>query len=179
MRTSSLLVAFALALNPIVGLQAKEPQTKEHISRAHGIAVSFPVAWSLSPPVRNEVWLAGGQLRNVAAGCFVRVSTVENLQFVESEVYFRQMDEKAFVKLNSMATPDIRIHLFDFSYLGGKKARRIIYSGTDDGVKVGNLSHQTLQGNQIFTLTCFSEQKNFQLVYGELDAIATSFRFLK
>ena len=120
-----------------------------------------------------------GQVRGVPVGCFVRVSIVRNLQLVEPEAYFRQTDEVGFGKLNSIATPDIRIHLFDFSYLGGRKARRIVYSGTDDGVKVGNLVHQTLDGNRIVTLTCFAEQQRFQLVYNELEAVAASLRFLK
>jgi hypothetical protein len=83
------------------------------------------------------------------------------------------------LKLNSIATPDIRVHLYDFSYLGGRRARRIIYSGTDEGVKVGNLVHQTLDGDRIVTVTCFTEQQRFQLIYNELEAVAASFRFLK
>lgn len=158
---------------------AQQPPVKEYLSRAHKISVAFPARWTLSPPVRNEVWLASGEIRGTPAGCFVRVSVVENLQLVEPEAYFRQTDENTFAKLSSIATPDIRVHLFDFSYLGGRKARRIIYSGTDEGVKVGNLVHQTLDGNRIVTLTCFTEQKRFQLVYNELEAIAASFRFVK
>lgn len=158
---------------------AQQPPTKEYQSREHKIAIAFPLHWTLNPPVRNEVWLTSGQVRGVPVGCFVRVSIVRNLQLVEPEAYFRQTDEVGFGKLNSIATPDIRIHLFDFSYLGGRKARRIVYSGTDDGVKVGNLVHQTLDGNRIVTLTCFAEQQRFQLVYNELEAVAASLRFLK
>lgn len=152
---------------------------KEYISREHKIRVAFPASWTLNQPMRNEIWLASGAIRGILAGCFVRFSAIENLELVAPDAYFRQMDEKAFVKLNSIATPDIRVHLFNFSYLGDRKARRIIYSGTDDSVKVGNLVHQTLHGNRIITFTCFTEQKHFQFLYNELETVVASFRFLK
>ena len=158
---------------------AQTKQTREYVSRDKKIAISFPVGWKLNPPVRNEIWLASGIVRDVSAGCFVRLSSVPNLRLVAPDDYFAQIDEKAFVKLNSIATPDIRVHLYDFSYLGGRKARRIIYSGTDGGIKVGNLVHQTLDGDRIVTVTCFSEQQNFQLIYNELEAVSASFRFIK
>lgn len=158
---------------------ASTNQLREYVSRDNKIAISFPVGWKLKPSVRNEVWLASGTIRGVSSGCFVRLSSVPNLRLVKPDDFFAQTDEKAFVKLNSIATPDIQVHLYDFSELGGKRARRIIYSGTDEGVKVGNLVHQTLDGNRIVTVTCFTEQQNFQLIYNELKAIPASFRFIK
>jgi len=158
---------------------AQTKQVREYVSREHKIAISFPTSGKLDSPVRNEVWLASGTVKGISAGCFVRVSSVQNLRLVKPDDFFDKIDEKAFVKLNSIATPDIRIHLYDISHLGGRKARRIIYSGTDEGVKVGNLAHQTLDGDRIVTVTCFTEQKNFQLIYGELEAIPASFRFVK
>lgn len=170
-----LLIAFLVSAT--VTVEAGEA-TREYVSREHGIAISFPGSWTLSPSVRNEVWLASGDLRGVSAGCFVRVSSVPNLRLTKPDDFFAQMDENAFVKLNSITTPDIRVHLYDFSYLGRKKARRIIYSGTDEGLKVGNLVHQTLDRDRIFTVTCFTEQQRFNFVYGELEVIPASFRFL-
>jgi len=158
---------------------ASTKQLREYVSRDNKIAISFPAGWKLKLSVRNEVWLASGTIRGVSSGCFVRLSSVSNLRFINLEEYFTQNDEKAFVKLSSIATPDIRVHLYDFSYLGDRRARRIIYSGTDEGIKVGNLVHQTLDGDRIVTVTCFTEQQNFQLIYNELKAIPASFRFIK
>lgn len=46
-------------------------------------------------------------------------------------------------------------------------------------LKVGNLVHQTLDGDRIVTVSCFTEQQRFQLIFNELGAVAASFRFLK
>jgi len=173
----------AFASGPLVVLAvasvAHAQQTREYMNSQHKIAISFPAPWELHPPVRNEIWLAYGNLRNVPAGCFVRASVVPNLRLVKPDDYFAQIDEKAFVKLNSISQPDIRVHLYDFSYLGGRKARRVIYSGTDDGAKIANLVHQTLDNDHILTVTCFVDAQSFQLVFNELSAIPDSFRFLK
>jgi hypothetical protein len=152
---------------------------REYMSSQHRIAISFPASWELQAPVRNEIWLSYGNLRNAPAGCFVRVSVVPGLRLVRPDDYFAQTDEQAFAKLNAIGQPDLRVHLYDFSYLGGRKARRIIYTGTDDGVKVANLVHQTIDSDRILTVTCFVEQQSFQLIYNELSAIPGSFRFLK
>ena len=177
--TRFLAVAFLAVTTFTVGAIAQIKQVREYVSREHRVAISFPSGWTLNPSVRNEVWLSAGEIRGVSAGCFVRVSAVPNLRLVKPDDYFAQADEKRFVKLNSITTPDIRVHLYDFSYLGGRRARRIIYSGTDEGVKVGNLVHQTLDGDRIITVTCFTDQHRFQLIYGELEAVPASFRFLK
>jgi hypothetical protein len=158
---------------------ARPSGVREYVSREHRIAISFPRSWTLTPPVRNEIWLAYGRVRNAAVGCFVRVSTVPGLGLSGPDEFFAQTDEKAFVKLGSMSTPDMRVHLYDFAYLGDRKARRIIYSGTDAGVKAGHLVHQTLDGNRIVTVTCSAEQTAFQLVYDTFDEVVASFRFLK
>jgi hypothetical protein len=153
---------------------AHAQQTREYMNSQHKIAISFPTSWELHPPVKNEIWLAYGNLRNAPAGCFVRASVVPNLQLVKPDDFFAKLDEKAFVKLNSISQPDIRVHLYDFSYLGGRKARRIIYSGTDDGAKIANLVHQTLDKDHILTVTCFVDAQSFQLVFNELSAIPDS-----
>src|SRR2546425_5597649 len=86
---------------------AQTKQVREYVSREHKIAISFPTSWKLDSPVRNEVWLASGTVKGISAGCFVRVSSVQNLRLVKPDDFFDKIDEKAFVKLNSIATPDI------------------------------------------------------------------------
>ena len=179
MNTSPVILVLICIWLGLADAVAQTSGLREYVSREHRIAISFPRSWTTTPAARNEVWLASGRVRDAATGCFVRISTVPDLRLVKPDEYFAQTDEKAFVKLNSMSTPDIRVHLYDFAYLGGRKARRIIYSGTDNGLKLGNLVHQTLDGDRIVTVTCFSEQQNFQLVYDALDAVVASFRFLK
>lgn len=158
---------------------AQSGEVREYVSYEHKIAITFPFGWELTPPVRNELWIAYGTLRGATAGCFVRHSTVDNLHLTKPEEYFAQTDEKAFVKLSSIAMPDIRVHLYDISFIGGRMARRVIYSGTDEGIKVANLMHQTLDGDRIITVVCFSKQNDFQLIFNELDTIHTSFRFIE
>ena len=177
------LAAFAFWLLAFLALSveaATQPDgVSEYVSREQRIAISFPRDWTLKPSTRNEVWLAAGELRSVPVGCFVRISTVPNLHLLKPDDYFARADEKAFMKLNSIGMPDVKVHLYDFSFLGGRKARRIIYSGTDDGTKVGNLVHQTLDGDRIITVICFTQQHRFQLIYPEMETITDSFRFLK
>ena len=157
---------------------AQSTRLKEYRSAEHKVSIGFPEGWTLQPPQRNEVWLASGDLRGGPAGCFVRMSKVGGLQLLTPDAYFRENDESKWVKLVSISTPDVKVHRFDFSLLGGKNARLIIYSGTDDGVKVGNLVHQTLDGSRILTLACFVEQRRFTTVYSDFDSIAASFKFL-
>lgn len=173
------ILLFATLYVSGLGLAQTQPGVREYVRNDYKIAISFPTDWELLPAPRNEVWFAFGNLRGATASCFVRTSVVPNLRLVKPDDFFAQTDEKAFVKLGSMNQPDIRVHLYDFSYLGGRKARRIIYSGTDDGLKIGNLMHQTLDSDRIVTVTCFVELQNFQLVFKELSAIAGSFRFLR
>lgn len=159
--------------------QTRTVPTREYVSQEHRVAVSFPRSWELQPTKRNEVWIASGELRDVEAGCFVRVSIVPNLRLSTPEEFFAKTDEKAFEKLASIASPDVRVHLYDMAYLGGRKARRAIYSGTDEGIKTGSLMYQTLDADKVITVACFAEQKNFTHVYDQFDRIMSSFRFIR
>lgn len=154
-----------------------KPSLRQYTSSEHRVQISFPVAWKLDRPLKNEIWLSVGELRGNGAACFVRVSSVESLRLSTPAEFFAKTDEKAFVKLNSMAMPDIKIHMYDMAYLGGRTARRAIYSGTDSGVRTGTVTYQTLDGDKIFTAGCVSESTTFQLLYNDFEAVLSSFRF--
>ena len=156
-----------------------KPELKEYVNEKYHVSVGFPAHWSLSEPIRNEIWLSVGELRGNNAACFVRVSEVEYLHLSTPEDHFAQMDEKAFVKLNSIGMPDLKVHLYDMAYLSGRKARRIAYSGTDSGIKTGTITYQALDGDRIFTVGCLSEASSFQLLYNDFEAVISSFRFRK
>jgi hypothetical protein len=156
-----------------------KPRLKEHASTKYRVTVGFPAHWSLKPPPRNEIWFSVGEIRSNNAACFVRVSEVEHLHLLTPETFFAQMDEKAFIKLNSIGMPDIKVHLYDPAYLNGRKARRVAYSGTDSGIKTGTITYQALDGDRIFTVGCLSEASAFQLLFNDFEAVISSFRFLK
>ena len=156
-----------------------KPRLKEYTSTKYRVSIGFPTRWSLDTPLRNEIWLSVGELRGNNAACFVRVSEVEHLQLSTPEAFFAKMDEKAFIKLNSISMPDIKVHLYDFAYLSGRKARRVAYSGTDSGIKTGTITYQALDGDRIFTAGCVSEISTFKLLSNDFAAIISSFRFRK
>ncbi len=174
------LIDFVLA-SDIQGLTltgANNLELVEHPVPSEGLAISFPAEWTPTTAVRNEVIFYIGYIGDVPAGCHVRISEIPNLELVDPDAFFAENDERAFKKLSTISMPDIVIHLYDFGYLGTRKARRMIYSGTDEGNKMGFLVYQTLNTNKIVTLTCISRQEYFALTYGELDQIAYSFRFI-
>ena len=179
---TALLVALMLACSSSAFAQnityPGKPPLRQYTNSNLGMQVGFPADWKLDRPLKNEIWLAVGTLRGHGAACFVRLSAVEGLRLSEPETYFAQASERDFVKLNSIAMPDIRMHLFDMAYLGGRKARRAVYSGTDSGVKTGTVTYQTLDGHRIVTLGCVSEASTFQLLYNDFEAVAASFRFV-
>lgn len=156
-----------------------KPKLMEYISDKYHVSIGFPSHWSLDKPLRNEIWLSVGELRGTSAACFVRVSEVEHLRLSTPEEFFAQMDENAFMKLNSIGMPDINVHLYDMAYLGGRKARRVAYSGTDSGIRTGTITYQALDGDRIFTVGCLSEASAFQVLYNDFEAVISSFRFLK
>ncbi len=154
-----------------------KPELKEYVNAKYRVSVGFPKHWLLDKPLRNEIWLSVGELRGYNAVCFVRESDVKNLQLSTPEEYFAQMDEKAFVKLNSIGMSDLNVHLYDMAHLSGRKARRIVYSGTDSGIKTGTIVYQTLDGDHIFTVGCLSEVSAFQLLFNDFEAVISSFCF--
>jgi len=156
-----------------------KPRLKEHHNTTYRVSIGFPTHWSLDTPLRNEIWLSVGELRGNNAACFVRLSEVEHLRLSTPEAFFSQMDENAFVKLNSIGIPDIKVHIYDLAYLSGRKARRIAYSGTDSGIRTGTISYQALDGDRIFTVGCLSESTTFQLLFNDFEAVISSFRFRK
>ena len=89
------------------------------------------------------------------------------------------MDEKSFVKLNSIGMPDIKVHLYDMAYLSGRPARRVAYSGTDSEIKTASITYQALEGDRIVTVGCLSEAATFQLLFNDFESIITSFKFEK
>ena len=150
----------------------------EHPIPSEGVAISFPPDWTETSPDRNEIIYYVGLIREARAACFIRVSEVPGLEHDSLDNYLSAMSEDSWVKLNSITAPDIVVHLFDLAYLGNRRARRIIYSATDSGLKLGNLVYQTLNRDKIFTAACATRQEDFHLIYGELDKIIYSFRFL-
>jgi len=154
-----------------------KPALKEHVSTKYRVSIGFPSYWSLDNPIRNEVWLSIGQLRGKGAACFVRVSEVEYLRLSDPEDFFGKNDEKAFIKLNSIGMPDIKVHLYEMGYLSGRKARKVAYSGSDSGIKTGTITYQVLDGDRIFTVGCLSEISTFQLLFNDFEAVISSFRF--
>ena len=109
----------------------------------------------------------------------MRATKVPNLELLDFDELYSTMDEQAFMKFSTISFPDIKVHLYDFSYLGDRKARRMIYSGTENGKKMGYLVHQTVNGNKIITFACGTYQEYFTPIYNELDEIVDSFRFVK
>jgi len=105
------------------------------------------------------------------------MSEVENLRLSTPDSFFAQMDEKAWIKLASAGIPDVKAHLYDFAYLSGRKARRVVYSGTDAGGKIGSVFYQALDGDRIFTVGCLSEIGVFQMLFNDFEAVISSFRF--
>ena len=176
--TATLLITYSSSAFPQNITYPGKPPLREYTNSNLGMQVGFPAEWKLDRPLKNEVWLAVGALRGHGAACFVRLSTVEGLRLSEPETYFSQTSERDFVKLNSVAMPDIRMHRFDMAYLGGKKARRAVYSGTDSGVKTGTVTYQTLDRDNIVTVGCASEAGTFQLLYNDFEAVVASFRFV-
>lgn len=174
-----LVVFFSVAGNAQDVTYPGKPRLKEHVNTEYRASIGFPAHWSLDTPLRNEIWLSVGELRGNNAACFVRVSEVEYLRHSTPEAIFAQMDEKEFVKLNSIGMPDIKVHLYDLAYLSGRKARRVAYSGTDSGIRTGSITYQTLDGDRIFTVGCLSEVNTFQLLFNDFEAVISSFRFRK
>ncbi len=178
--TLVLLTVFAAAFANAQDITyPSKPELKEYVSAKYRISIGFPSHWSLDTPFRNEIWLSVGELRGNKAGCLVRVSEVEHLRLITPEAFFAQMDEKAYIKLNSIGMPDIKVHLYDIAYLSDRKARRIVYSGTDSGIKTGTIAYQALDGDRIFTVSCLSETSTFQLLFNDFEAVISSFRFRK
>ncbi len=178
--TSVLLTAFASAcVNAQNIAYPGKPTLEEHISAKYQVSIGFPSHWSLDTPLRNEIWLSVGELGGNGAACFVRVSEVEHLRLSTPEAFFAQIDEKAFIKLNSIGMADIKVHLYDMGYLNGRIARRVAYSGSDSGIKTGTITYQALDGDRIFTVGCVSEISTFQLLFNDFEAVISSFRFRK
>ncbi|MEW8330100.1 MAG: hypothetical protein AB2692_04125 [Candidatus Thiodiazotropha sp.] len=153
------------------------PNLKRFSNEEYQVSIQFPSHWKTEAPLRNEIWLSQGKIDNSIGICFVRVSEVAGLRLSSPDEFFSQTDEESFVKLTSMSMPDLKVHLFDMAYLGGRKSRRIIYSGTDSGVKTGNVIYQALDGDRIFTVGCLSEFSAFNIVYNDFEAIISRFKF--
>lgn len=151
---------------------------KTYVSKVYGISIGLPESWVLGAPIRNEIWLAHGELRGARAGCFVRMTEVQYSGLSKPEDLFASVDERKFVQLNSIAMPDIKVHVYDIAYLSGRKARRVVYTGTDSSVKTGAVSYQAVDEDRTFTFSCFSEASNFNLLYNDFEQIISSFRFL-
>lgn len=153
------------------------PELKQFTNIEYGVSIQFPSQWKTETPLRNELWLSQGPINDAIGICFVRVSEVTGLRLSTPDEFFSQTDEASFVKLTSMSMPDIKVRLFDMAYLGGRKSRRIIYSGTDSGIKTGNVIYQALDGDRIFTVGCLSELSAFHLVYNDFEVIISRFEF--
>lgn len=153
------------------------PELKKYTNHDYGVSIQFPAQWKTETPLRNEIWLSQGPVKNSMGICFVRVSEVSGLRLSTPEEFFSQTNEAAFIKLTSMSMPDIKVSLFDMAYLGGRESRRIIYSGTDSGIKTGNVIYQALDGDRIFTVGCLSELSAFNVVYNDFEAIISRFEF--
>jgi hypothetical protein len=178
-----IICSFIISLNmaSVVGADQVSypnmPKLEQFTNIEYGISIQFPEKWKIETPLRNEIWLAQGTVKNETGICFVRVTEVTDLQLSTPDEFFSQTDEVSFVKLTSMSMPDIKVHLFDIANLGGRKSRRIIYSGTDSGMKTGNVIYQVLDGDRIFTVGCLSELSVFNLVYNDFEAIISRFEF--
>jgi len=153
------------------------PSLKRHSDTRYGISIGFPSTWEADTPLRNEILRSRGEIRGIAGICAVRVSAVDNLHLVTPDEFFSQTDEDAFIKLTSIGMPDIRVHLFDMAYLADRPSRRIIYSGTDSGIRTGTVIYQALDGDRIFTVLCVSEAASFYQVYNDFEMIISSFSF--
>ncbi len=155
------------------------PELTHYQNRNYGVSIQFPTSWKTDTQIiRNEIWISQGFINDAMAVCYVRVSEVKGLRLSTPEEFFSQTDEESFVKLTSMSMPDIKVHLFDMAYLGGRESRRIIYSGTDSGIKIGNLVYQTLDGDRIYSAVCSAEVSAFNQAYNAFEAIMSRFRFL-
>lgn len=178
--TLALLTAFASGfVNAQEIAYPGKPTLEEHASAKYQVSVGFPSHWSLDTPLRNEIWLSVGEIRGNGAACFVRVSEVENLRLSTPEEFFAKIDEKSFIKRNSIGIPDINVHLYDMGYLNGRIARRTAYSGSDSGIKTGTITYQAIDGDRIFTVGCVSEASTFQLLFNDFETVISSFRFRK
>lgn len=153
------------------------PSLKQFSNEKYQVSIQFPSHWKTEAPLRNEIWLSQGAINNSIGICFVRVSEVVGLRLLTPDEFFSQTDEESFIKLTSMSMPDIKVHLFDIAYLGGRKSRRIIYSGTDSGIRTGNVIYQALDGDRIFTVGCLSELSAFNIVYNDFEVIISRFEF--
>lgn len=141
-----------------------------------GVAIKYPTSWKPEYPIRNEKLFYAGQIRGVEAACLVRASEFEGLEYATPDEFVDSTTEELFRDMTSISVPDVQIHRFDKAYLTGQIARRILYSGTDEGHKTTTVSYQTLRGRQILTVSCLSLTMDFLSVYSDFEAIISSFQ---
>jgi len=102
-------------------------QLKTYTSKKYAVTIGLPESWVLDAPIRNEIWLAFGEIRGAWSGCFVRMSEVQYAGLSKPEELFASVDQKKFIEMNSVSMPDIKVHVYDIAYLSGRKARRVVY----------------------------------------------------
>lgn len=147
-------------------------------SKEFGFSISYPSDWVPTTPLINEVWIAKA-VTGPKASCFVRISTVPDLQYVSVDKFLAAQTEEASLKLLAIGFQKPEMHVFDIAYMDKHKARRIIYSGIDEGISTTSYVLQTIVNNDVYTATCVSERKNFLLVFSQLDTILNSYKFLE
>ena len=183
---AALIVAYQMALKsyPRCGKEQDidypgKPVYKQYKSSEYGVAIKFPKHWDLLESLRNEIWLATGTIRNETGFCFVRMTQVEYLEYSTIEEWLQVHDKNNFLDMFSDVIPELKVNRFDTAYLGGRKARRIIYSGIDESIKTKTVTYQTLDGNRIYTVSCASEITDFHMLYNDFEVVISSFLFTR
>ncbi len=153
-------------------------QSKVYSSTKQGVRIAFPADWTVVGPTETDVWTAYGKLKGNFVGCFVRRAKVHGTEDATPEEFLARITEVDYAKLNSITIPDIKIHLFDVVLLGGLKARRVIYSGTEGQFKMGNLVHRTIHRGEAIVVGCQSFQSKFSMVANDFHAILSTFELI-
>lgn len=154
-------------------------ENKVYSSTKHGVRIAFPADWTVVGPTETDVWTAYGKLKGNFVGCFVRRAKIHGTEGATPDDFLSRVTEADYAKLNSITIPDIKIHLFDVVLLGGLKARRVIYSGTEGQFQMGNVVHKTIHGGESIAVGCQSFQSKFSMVANDFHAIISTFEFIR
>jgi hypothetical protein len=156
-----------------------EPEVKISSDNTIDFRVSTPEGWAAAPLSGRMNWHVASTNGTELPDCGVIVTAHPGMASISNEEYIRAQNEQDFLKLVSASADDVRIGKWETDYeLGKQRALHIIYSATIDGVRLSNLTIQTLHESKLYTFFCNAPLDEFPFIYADLLKVADSFEFV-
>lgn len=168
-----LLIGALLLISHAGHAQDREPATKLFNDSEYGFVIRIPESWYFD---HEEGYALTAIAPDDSRLCTVRQTTDVSFQITTTDELIAQTTPSQVLAMATIGYNNSRVHVHQEDRLGDQKALHYVYSGEVDNQYIATAVFQTINGGNLFTLSCLGPVELFSFDYLQFRMIADTFR---